>query len=210
MIFLARDELNESKMTQVLDWAFDKAVNGLPGTDTVEELAESYLRKNSSVEKAIDNLIRWQNAKGVTSGFLTGLGGLITLPVAIPANIASVMYVQIRMIATIAQMRGYDLKDDQVKTFVFVCLTGQAATDILKQAGVKLGTALANQAIKKIPVEVIKAINKSVGIRLVTKFGEKGIVNLGKAVPLVGGIIGGTVDGIGTNTIGKTAKKVFI
>jgi len=210
VIFLARDELNESKMTQVLDWAFDKAVNGLPGTDTVEELAESYLRKNSSVEKAIDNLIRWQNAKGVTSGFLTGLGGLITLPVAIPANIASVMYVQIRMIATIAQMRGYDLKDDQVKTFVFVCLTGQAATDILKQAGVKLGTALANQAIKKIPVEVIKAINKSVGIRLVTKFGEKGIVNLGKAVPLVGGIIGGTVDGIGTNTIGKTAKKVFI
>ncbi|MDE5052528.1 EcsC family protein [Niallia taxi] len=210
MIFLARDELNESKMTQVLDWAFDKAVNGLPGTDTVEELAESYLRKNSSVEKAIDNLIRWQNAKGVTSGFLTGLGGLITLPVAIPANIASVMYVQIRMIATIAQMRGYDLKDDQVKTFVFVCLTGQAAAEILKPAGVKLGAALANQAIKKIPGEVINAINKAVGIRLVTKFGEKGIVNLGKAVPLVGGIIGGTVDGIGTNTIGKTAKKVFI
>jgi len=197
-------------MTQVLEWAFDKAVNGLPGTDTVEELAESYLRKNSSVEKAIDNLIRWQNAKGVTSGFLTGLGGLITLPVAIPANIASVMYVQIRMIATIAQMRGYDLKDDQVKTFVFVCLTGQAAAEILKPAGVKLGVALANQAIKKIPGEVIKAINKAVGIRLVTKFGEKGIVNLGKAVPLVGGIIGGTVDGIGTNTVGKTAKKVFI
>lgn len=210
MIFLSKDDLNESKMTQVLEWAFDKAVNGLPGTDTVEELAESYLRKNSSVEKAIDNLIRWQNAKGVTSGFLTGLGGLITLPVAIPANIASVMYVQIRMIATIAQMRGYDLKDDQVKTFVFVCLTGQAAAEILKPAGVKLGVALANQAIKKIPGEVIKAINKAVGIRLVTKFGEKGIVNLGKAVPLVGGIIGGTVDGIGTNTIGKTAKKVFI
>ncbi len=210
MIFLSKDDLNESKMTQVLEWAFDKAVNGLPGTDTVEELAESYLRKNSSVEKAIDNLIRWQNAKGVTSGFLTGLGGLITLPVAIPANIASVMYVQIRMIATIAQMRGYDLKDDQVKTFVFVCLTGQAAAEILKPAGVKLGVALANQAIKKIPGEVIKAINKAVGIRLVTKFGEKGIVNLGKAVPLVGGIIGGTVDGIGTNTVGKTAKKVFI
>ncbi len=210
MIFLSKDDLNESKMTQVLEWAFDKAVNGLPGTDTVEELAESYLRKNSSVEKAIDNLIRWQNAKGVTSGFLTGLGGLITLPVAIPANIASVMYVQIRMIATIAQMRGYDLKDDQVKTFVFVCLTGQAAAEILKPAGVKLGVALANQAIKKIPGEVIKAINKAVGIRLVTKFGEKGIVNLGKAVPFVGGIIGGTVDGIGTNTIGKTAKKVFI
>lgn len=119
------------------------------------------------------------------------------------------MYVQIRMIATIANMRGYDLKDDQVKTFVFVCLTGQAASDILKQAGIKLGTSLAIQVIKKIPGEVIKAINKAVGVKLVTKFGQKGIVNLGKAVPLIGGVIGGAVDGIGTNTIGKTAKKVF-
>ncbi|WP_223592380.1 EcsC family protein [Neobacillus bataviensis] len=206
---MTKNSLTESKMTQVLDWAYEKAVNGLPGTETAEELAESYLEKNSSVEKAIDSLIRWQNAKGATSGFLTGLGGLITLPVAIPANIASVMYVQIRMIATIAHMKGYDLKDDQVKTFVFVCLTGQAASDILKQAGVRMGTALAKEAIKKIPGEVIKAINKAVGIRLITKFGEKGIINLGKAVPLVGGIIGGTVDGIGTNTIGKTAKRVF-
>lgn len=36
------------------------------------------------------------------------------------------------------------------------------------------------------------------------------VVNLGKVVPLVGGVIGGTVDGIGTNIIGKTAKKAFI
>jgi hypothetical protein len=207
---MATSSLTESKVTHVLDWAYEKAVNGLPGTEAAADLAESYLRKHSSVENAIDSLIRWQNAKGVTSGFLTGLGGLITLPVAIPANVASVMYVQIRMIAALAHMRGYDLKDDQVKTFVFVCLTGQAATDILKQAGVKLGTALAKQAIKKIPGEVIKAINKAVGIRLVTKFGQTGIVNLGKAVPLLGGVIGGAVDGIGTNTIGKTAKKVFI
>lgn len=207
---MSTNSLTESKMTQILDWGYEKAVNGLPGTETAAELAENYLRKNSSVEKAIDSLIRWQNAKGATSGFLTGLGGLITLPVAIPANVASVMYVQIRMIATIAHMKGYDLKDDQVKTFVFVCLTGQAATDILKQAGIKLGTSLAKEAIKKIPYEVIKAINKAVGFRLITKFGEKGIINLGKAVPLVGGLIGGTVDGIGTNTIGKTAKKVFV
>lgn len=203
------NNLTESKITQALDWAYEKAVNGLPRTDTAAELAESYLRKHDTVEKSIDSLIRWQNAKGATSGFLTGLGGLITLPVAIPANIASVMYVQIRMIAAIAHMKGYDLKDDQVKIFVFVCLTGQAAADILKKAGVKVGEAVAKEAIKKIPGEVIKAINKAVGIRLLTKFGEKGIVNLGKAVPLVGGIIGGTVDGISTNAVGKTAKRLF-
>ncbi len=63
--------------------------------------------------------------------------------------------------------------------------------------------------IKRMPVEIIKQINKKVGFRLVTKFGEKGVINLGKCVPLVGGVIGGAVDAVGTNTIGKTAKKVF-
>lgn len=86
--------------------------------------------------------------------------GAITLPVAIPANLASVIYVQMRMIAAIAHMRGYDLKDDQVKTFVFVCLTGQAASDILKQVGIKAGERIAKQAIKKISGEVIKSINQ--------------------------------------------------
>jgi len=35
-------------------------------------------------------------------------------------------------------------------------------------------------------------------------------VNLGKAVPFVGGIIGGTVDSVATNTIGNIARDTFI
>lgn len=35
------------------------------------------------------------------------------------------------------------------------------------------------------------------------------MINLGKGIPFVGGIIGGTVDAVGTSTIGKTAKRVF-
>ena len=174
---MKENQLTENKVGKLLDWAYEKSVNGLPGTDTAYELAENFMVKHGTTDKAIDSLVRWQNTKSATSGFLTGLGGLITLPVAIPTNIASVTYVQIRMIAAIAHMRGYDLKDDQVKTFVFVCLTGQSASDILKQAGIKAGTAFAKQAIKKIPGEIIKSINKAVGFRLVTKFGEKGILN---------------------------------
>jgi len=43
-----------------------------------------------------------------------------------------------------------------------------------------------------------------------TKFGEKGIINLGKMVPIAGGLVGGTVDAVSTNTIGKIARKLFI
>lgn len=207
---MAANEVSEGKIEKMLDWAYEKSLDGIPGMDSAYEMAENFLSKHETADKAIDSLIRWQNTKAATSGFLTGLGGIIVLPITLPANIASVMYVQVRMIAAIAHMKGYDLKDDQVKTFVFVCLTGKSASDILKTAGIKLGNAFAKQGVIKIPGKVIVAINQKVGFRLLTKFGEKGVINLGKAIPIAGGVIGGAVDGVGTGIIGKTAKKVFV
>lgn len=203
--------MTHDAIMKVLDWSYDKAVNGgIPGVDTAEELAESYSSKGGSLDSQVRSLIRWQNTKSATSGFLTGLGGVITLPVAIPANITSVILVQMRMVAAIAHMGGYDLKDDQVKSFVYVCLVGNGAKDVLKNTGVQFGRKLAISGIKKIPGEVIIKINQRVGFRLLTKFGEKGVINLGKMVPLLGGGIGGTIDLIATNTIGKVANQLFI
>jgi uncharacterized protein (DUF697 family) len=196
---------------KALDWSYDKAINGgVPGMDTAIELADSYLLKSGTLDEKVKSLILWQNTKSATSGFLTGLGGIITLPVAVPANITSVILVQMRMVAAIAHMGGYDVKDDQVKSFVYACLAGNGAKDILKNAGVQIGKKLAVTGIRKIPFEVIKKINQAVGFRLLTKFGEKGVINLGKMVPLAGGIIGGTVDAVATNTIGNVAHKLFI
>ncbi|MGL4452304.1 MAG: EcsC family protein [Sarcina sp.] len=206
---MKKEVLTQSKLMKVMDWSYKKAVDGLPGMDTADELAQNYLKKSKSADEAIDKLITWQQTKGATSGFLTGIGGIVTLSVAIPTNITSVLYIQIRMIAAIASMKGYDLRDDQVKIMVFVALTGQGATEILKKSGMKIGQGMATTLVHKIPTEVIKAINQKVGFRLLTKFGEKGVVNLGKMIPLVGGVIGGGFDAVGTRIIGKTAKKLF-
>ncbi len=203
-------ELTQGKMMQLLDWSYEKALNGLPGAPDAYELAQNYLRKHSSIQKSVDALIRTQNTKAATSGFLTGLGGLITLPVAIPANISSVIYVQMRMVAAIAVMGGYDLKDDQVRTLVYVSLAGNSAVDILKQTGINIGKKAAVSTIKKIPGTVIIKINQKVGFRLFTKFGEKGVINLVKVVPVAGGVVGGVVDLGSTITVGKVAKKIFI
>ena len=202
------EEVTESKMQQVLSFAYDKAVNGVVGLDSATELAESY-KNNDCLHGQCNSLIRWQNTKAGTSGFVTGLGGLILMPVTLPANITSVLYVQIRMIAAIAHLAGHDLKDDKVKTMVYVCLVGSAAVEILKNAGVEVGKKVAINAIKNISGKVITQINQKVGFRLVTKFGEKGIINLGKAVPILGGLIGGTVDTISTNIVGNTARDLF-
>lgn len=202
--------LTIGKVQKALDWAYDKAVNGVPSLDSAQELAASYIKKDGDPVTCVNALIRWQNTKAGTSGFLTGLGGIITLPVAIPANITSVMYIQIRMIAAIAHMGGYDLKTDNVRALIYACLCGNAAKDILKEAGIKIGTQLSKSVINKIPGEVLKTINKAVGFRLLTKYGTQGSINLVKWVPLAGGIIGGAFDGVSTNIIGNVARKTFI
>jgi len=201
-------EITENKMLQALDFAYDKAVNGIPGLDSAIELAENY-RNNDCLHDQCNTLIRWQNIKAGTSGFLTGLSGLLLMPVTLPANITSVLFVQIRMIAAIAYLAGHDLKDDRVKTMVYVCLVGNGAAELLKNLGIEVGKKVAINAIKNIPGKVIVQINQKVGFRLVTKFGEKGIINLGKAVPILGGLIGGTVDTISTNIVGNTARDLF-
>jgi len=71
--------------------------------------------------------------KCTTSGAVSGLGGIITMPIAIPANIANVLYVQMRMIACTAYMAGYDLKSDQTQTLVYMCLAEVASNQILKK-----------------------------------------------------------------------------
>lgn len=195
---------------QALDWAYEKAVNGVPGLDSAEEIAKSYMKDGGDPKDQVNSLIRWQIAKCATSGFITGLGGLVTLPVSIPANISSVLYVQIRMIAAIAHIGGQDIRDDKVRTLVFSCLCGSAATDVLKDIGIQIGTKLSQAALKRLSGEIIKSINRAVGFRLLTKFGQTGVINLGKAIPVVGGIIGGSIDAISTNTIGDVARDMFI
>ena len=205
-------EVTQGTIMKVIDWAYDRSVNGVPelNLESAPEMAKEYLDGDGSLYEKVNLLIRWQILKAGTSGFLTGLGGIITLPVAIPANIVSVIYIQIRMIAAIAYMGGHDLKNDKVKTLVYTCLVGNAAKEIIADVGILVGTKMANQAIRNISGKTITAINQKVGFRLLTKFGQTGAINLGKMVPLVSGLIGGSIDSITTNAIGNIARDIFI
>lgn len=191
-------QINKGLMAKTLDWAYSKAINGFTGVDSAYDLGNSYLQQNGTLEQQVDSLIKWQVAKAATSGFVTGLGGVMTMPLTVPANIASVIYVQIRMIAAIAYMGGYDIRDDRVKSLVYICMVGNGAKELLKDMSVKAGEKLLTKTIEK------------VSIKLTSKIGEKGVTSLGKAVPVLGGVVGGSFDAVTTRVVGKVAKKIFI
>lgn len=204
----AAKKLDADSIMSILDTCYQKAVNGIERVSPpVEKLAEDYLNKYQDPSEAARKMISNQIIKCTTSGFITGFGGLITLPIAVPANVSSVLYVQMRMIACTAYLAGYDLKSDQVQTLVYACLAGVAVNGVLKKAGIQFGQKIAMNLIKKIPGEVLTKINQKVGFRFLTKFGEKGLINLGKMVPGVGAVISGGLDFAETKIIAERAYR---
>lgn len=201
-------ELTPSKVQQLMDWTYEKVLNGLPGTRSIYQIVADYSTEDK--ESAIKSLVHVQTLKTTLAGFLTGLGGLITLPVAVPADIASSMYVNMRMVGAIALLRGYDLKNDKVRTMVFATITGETIKDAIKAVGVKTGEKMAKEALEKyLTRDVIKKINEAICKRFITRSGEKGIINATKAVPILGGVISGAFDFAGTRAIAKLAKVEF-
>ncbi len=79
-----------------LDLAYDKAMDGVPGVPglgSAEGLAENYLNDPGSLEDKVDALVRFQVLKAATSGFVTGLGGVLTLPVATPEQTREILWI---------------------------------------------------------------------------------------------------------------------
>ena len=57
---------------------------------------------------------------------------------------------------------------------------------------------------------MLTKINQRLGFRFITKFGEKGLLNLGKMIPGVGAAINGGLDYAETKAIANRAYKMFI
>lgn len=162
------------------------------------------------VDAVVARLIKESVAAAGTQGFVTGLGGLITAGVTIPANVAASVAINMRLVGAIAHLRGWNLQDPHTRTVAMMLAIGMSAQSVLANFGVKVGQKLGEQLIKKIPVAMLHAINKKAGFHLVAKYGTKrAAITLAKGVPILGGIVGGAVDAGATAVIGRAADKAL-
>ncbi|QCG89133.1 EcsC family protein [Azospirillum sp. TSH100] len=173
------------------------------------QLYEEYKKSGRTPDECVENFIDWQTAKAAGSGFLLGLPGLAFGVVTIPADLTLSTYLQMRMIAVIALLYGWDPKSDRLKTLALLSMLGSSAAEAVRAAGVKVGTRLTANVIAKIPGKVLIEINKAVGIRLVTKAGTSGVINLTKFVPIVGGLVSGGLNAVTTRQIGFAAQSIL-
>jgi EcsC protein family len=195
---------------RLIDQVIEFGVNGggpLSGAAQIadEHLIEAGGDRDAAVRKVVASHVRL----AALSGFVTGLGGVVTLPVAVPAAAAGLYVLATRMSAGIAHLRGYDIGTAEVRTAVLVSLLGSAGASVLKRAGVEFGRRSAAFALERMSAALLVEINKRVGYTLIAKAGEKGLLGLGKLVPFVGGPIGATVDGLSCRTIATYAMNTF-
>ncbi|GGL82571.1 hypothetical protein GCM10011575_46060 [Microlunatus endophyticus] len=186
---------------------------GLDRRGPVESAAEfgRRVRKHSrSDEQAIRKIKRQSQLGGGIGGFATGLGGFVTMPVAVPVNVLEFYIQAVRMVGAIATVRGHDISDPPVRTAVLLTLVGSKADDVLAQVGVVSTTGpLANVALRRLPPEALMVVNKAIGMRLLKSLGERTLTKLGRAVPFAGGAIGGGVDVWMMSRIAEQAKRSF-
>lgn len=185
-------------------------IDGVGRFASAKDLAERVEKKSRSRERAVRRVRNRHVKLARAGGFASGLGGVTTMAVALPANVVSFFTMATRMVATIAELRGYDTSRDEVRAAVMLTLSGQESDAILKQAGLGAITGrLAQSAGRRLTPGALMLINKAVGVHLLRSVGTRGVGRLFSWVPLLGGFVGQAMDGRMMRRIAAEADEQF-
>lgn len=187
---------------------------GLEGAgplSSAKDLAAEYRidQGYKSDDKRVEALINWETGKNFTTGFLTGLGGVVTFPVSIPGALGASWLIQARLAGAIACIYGHDLADDRVRTKILLSLAGDVAKDAMKDLGLKLESKITQRAVDQVPGRLLVEINKRIGARLLARVGQRIVMKFPRGVPVVGGFVGGSLDAVVCRKVGHAAKALF-
>jgi hypothetical protein len=175
-----------------------------------DALGEAALKAHDcDPEQAIAALARGGVMTAAAGGFVTSLGGFVTMAAAIPVNVLTFYVTAARTVGAIAHLRGYDTKDAVVRSAILLTMVGANATDVLRAAGLPVTGSIAGLATRRLPAAAAMVVNKAIAFRLVKLVGERTLVRAGRAVPVLGGGVGALFDGAMLNRISEHARREF-
>lgn len=188
---------------------FDRAVDGIgplrgAATSADHQLAAHHGDVDKAVRALVDSHVRLAGLQG----FVTNLGGVVTMALAAPVNISGLALLQCHLVAGIAHLRGYDLDDPRVRNAVLACLVGE---DALKSLVKKKKLPSSPMAIATAPQHdpaLDQRIAKEVAGELISRVAGKRTVGfIARRTPVIGGGVGAVTDGYATYQIGKYATQ---
>lgn len=192
--------------------ALHRAIDGVgplpPAADAADkQLAAHDGDTGKAVAAVVDQHIRYAGA----SGFATNIGGLVTLAVAVPANLTGIALVQCRMVAAVAHLRGYDLTDPRVHNAILVTTLGEEAVNRLVKARTIPAPPMALATAPVHDPAVDATVSTEVARALISRVtGRRMASTVSRRVPGLGGVVGMGTDGWATYRVGHYAERELL
>lgn len=192
--------------------ALERAIRGVGPLDAAALAAEKHLDDaNGDVDAAIKQVIESHVRLAGAQGFATNIGGLVTMAVTVPANVAGLALIQCRMVAGIVHLRAYELEDPRVRNAILACLMGEEKLLALIKQKKLPGTPMALATAPVHDPHLNGVVANEVAAELFTKVAGKRIATtVGRRVPVVGGLVGAGTDGYATWQVGRYVDREFL
>jgi len=168
---------------------------------SIEELQQIPVRRLDNIANTFQN----QNQLLVTSsGVLAGLPGGLFLLASIPADVSTLAYFSLRAISGISQSYGFEASSEQARLTALLLFAGASGVETLSIGGSQMVvTNLATNVLTKPYRDMLTA---DVVRSLAAKFAGQG---LGRVLPVVGGVVGGTTNYLFLRSVGNRARNHF-
>jgi hypothetical protein len=189
--------------------AFETAVDGLGPFKGAAPAADAKLAKHHGDRaRAIGDVVDSHVSLAGAQGFLTNIGGLLSMTVTVPANVSGLALLQSHMVGGIAHLRGYDLEDPRVRNAVLACMLGGDTVAALVKAKKLPSSPMAIATAPAYDPVLDLRISSHVAAELLERVAQKRtLAALGRRVPVFGGSVGLVSDGLATFQVGKYAAK---
>ncbi|MBE9001029.1 hypothetical protein IQ274_23100 [Nostoc sp. LEGE 12447] len=152
--------------------------------------------REQMLNHAIYESTLWSVGNGIASG-VVGVAG-------IPFEIVSTLYAQVKLASTLFVIHEIDTYSESARLLVLAATAGVSVSELANQLGTQVGSQAIQKALMSIPGKTFAEINKALGIKLISKAGEKTLVNVATMMPFIGSAIGGTVNGVMMNACGHS------
>jgi hypothetical protein len=186
------------------------ALDGLPFLGTPAETAGRFLTQGGSLRERAEDMATVHLALCASTGFVCGLGGFMTLPVTLPANLTGVALLQLHLCASTAFLAGEDPTDAMVRIRCMACLTGAVAEERRDEAQEIVDRSAVKIAERGLRLLAEGALGTA---EMLGRFGAGRFLSKRlprRSIPLIGGFIGGASDLYATRKVGAAARDTFL
>jgi hypothetical protein len=209
-------------LEQALDRVIDSAVIdpaqvvstarrlGLPmhGEHVLEQLASLRGLHADQLDQLAQTIVRSYSRIAGVQGFVTNLGGLVTLPVALPADAVATVTWVVRATSGVMASFGFDPTSEEGRADLRIGLLVAFGVNKITVAGSSVLVTQLTRRVMTAPYRdqlagaVVRRIAQRLGMRLTRR-------NAARVVPIIGGVIGGGVNVAMVRAMGARTRRHY-